>query len=314
MASGWFGSHHHRRPLCTSSRQQQNCDRRWGHDLQSLLGVLHRRPQSKKTKAKSRVALVVVECTKLEVAAVQQKKKIKALEERQQHSRVQQQRQQTKEEALGAAFESSLGLLQAQVRQLQMQAQAPQQSWQDALSRKSALIRNLDSTIGKLKRSASESEERWKVKVDTSVAKVENECSSKYSELHRKCLQSGRLCKQHWDNASRLSDEVCSLEEKNLELKAVVKQVRCKATKCETKLQKLQTELDAAQKRVTGANFKAAASKLVDAVFRGAKDLFANHLDKLKYHPLFQGPGMKPRTGSTRKNFAETSGNLHMWV
>ena len=29
---------------------------------------------------------------------------------------------------------------------------------------------------------------------------------------------------------------------------------------------------------------------------------------------LYQGPGMKPRTGSTKKQFAETLGNLHMWV
>ena len=86
-----------------------------------------------------------------------------------------------------------------------------------------------------------------------------------------------KICKEHEKNAFRLSDEIRSLEEKNLELKAIVKQVRCKATKSETKVQKLQLELDAAQKRVSGANFKAAAAKLVDGLFGGAKILFANH-------------------------------------
>ena len=28
----------------------------------------------------------------------------------------------------------------------------------------------------------------------------------------------------------------------------------------------------------------------------------------------YQGPGMKPRTGSTKNKIAETLGNLHMWV
>ena len=60
--------------------------------------------------------------------------------------------------------------------------------------------------IGKLKRSAAESEELWKVKVDTAVAKVENECSSRYSELHRKYLQSERL------NSIGTTDSVCQMK------------------------------------------------------------------------------------------------------